>query len=199
MSDQEYDFIFKLVLIGDSQIGKSSLLLRFVDHKWKEEYSPTIGVDFVRKFNIIIFQINTTLDIKGKKVKLQIWDTSGQERFRIITTNYYKNCHGFLVVYDITDRESFKSLNYWLTLIKQHSNKNNLNLLIGNKCDLESKREVSFQEGKEFAEQNGMTFIETSAKNDEKVSKAFEILVDDIISIEKTLNKSNEDNNDNKE
>ena len=199
MSDQEYDFIFKLVLIGDSQIGKSSLLLRFVDHKWKEEYSPTIGVDFVRKFNIIIFQINTTLDIKGKKVKLQIWDTSGQERFRIITTNYYKNCHGFLVVYDITDRESFKSLNYWLTLIKQHSNKNNLKLLIGNKCDLESKREVSFQEGKEFAEQNGMTFIETSAKNDEKVSKAFEILVDDIISIEKTLNKSNEDNNDNKE
>ena len=199
MSDQEYDFIFKLVLIGDSQIGKSSLLLRFVDHKWKEEYPPTIGVDFVRKFNIIIFQIITTLDIKGKKVKLQIWDTSGQERFRNITTNYYRICHGFLVVYDITDRESFKSLNYWLTLIEQNSNKNNLKLLIGNKCDLESKREVSFQEGKEFAEQNGMTFIETSAKNDEKVSKAFEILVDDIISIEKTLNKSNEDNNDNKE
>ena len=200
MSNKEYDYLFKLLLIGDSGVGKSSLTLRFVDYTWDESFEPTIGVDFVRKFNIIIFQKIVTLDIKGKIAKLKIWDTSGQERFRSITTSYYKVPHGILVVYDITKRESFKNLNYWLSQIEQYSNNNILKLLIGNKCDLESKREVSFQEGKEFAEKNGMKFIETSAKTDQKVSEAFESFVDDFIrSMEKKLNKSNEENNNNKE
>ena len=199
MSNKEYDYLFKLLLIGDSGVGKSSFIIRFVDNTWDEKFIKTI-VDFVRKFNIIIFQKIATLDIKGKIAKLQIWDTAGHERYRSLIPTYCKGAHGILVVYDITKRESFRNLNYWLSQIEQYANNNILKLLIGNKCDLESKREVSFQEGKEFAEKNGMKFIETSAKTNQKVSEAFESFVDDIIrSMEKKLNKSNEENNNNKE
>jgi small GTP-binding protein len=112
---------------------------------------------------------------------LQIWDTAGQERFKNITASYYRGGNGVLVVYDITERESFENLNSWLIEIEKNANKNIFKLLVGNKCDLESDRKVSFQEGKEFAEGNGMKFIETSAKTDQKVAEAFETLADEII------------------
>ena len=136
-----------------------------------DNFVPTIGVDFKLK----------TLEINGKKVKLQIWDTAGQERFKNITASYYRGGNGVLVVYDITDRESFENLNSWLIEIEKNANKNVFKLLIGNKCDLEDKRKVSYQEGKDFAASNGMQFIETSAKTATKVQEAFETLTNQII------------------
>ena len=114
-------------------------------------------------------------------MKLQIWDTAGQERFKNITASYYRGGNGVLVVYDITDRESFENLNSWLIEIEKNANKNVFKILIGNKCDLEDKRKVTFQEGKDFADSNGMKFLETSAKTATKVEEAFEQLTNEII------------------
>ena len=187
--DQEYDYLFKLLLIGNSSVGKSSLLFRFVENVWDDSFVPTIGVDFVSKciiINIYFFislfhQKLKTLEVNGKKVKLQIWDTAGQERFKNITASYYRGGNGVLVVYDITERESFENLNSWLIEIEKNANKNVYKLLIGNKCDLEDKRKVTYQEGKDFAESNGMKFIETSTKTASKVQEAFELLTNEII------------------
>jgi len=185
--DQEYDYLFKLLLIGNSSVGKSSLLFRFVENVWDDSFVPTIGVDFKLK----------TLEVNGKKVKLQIWDTAGQERFKNITASYYRGGNGVLVVYDITDRESFDNLNSWLIEIEKNANKNVYKLLIGNKCDLEDKRKVTFQEGKDFAESNGMKFMETSAKTASKVQEAFELLTNEIIkaSINKEKGLEKKENN----
>jgi Ras-related protein Rab-1A len=184
--EQEYDYLFKLLLIGNSSVGKSSLLFRFVENVWDDSFVPTIGVDFKLK----------TLEVNGKKVKLQIWDTAGQERFKNITSSYYRGGNGVLVVYDITDRESFENLTSWLIEIEKNANKNVYKLLIGNKCDLEDKRKVSIQEGKDFAESNGMKFIETSAKDNTKVQEAFELLTTEIMksSINKEKGLEKKDN-----
>ena len=113
------------------------------------------------------------MEIKGKKIKLQIWDTAGQERFKNITASYYRGGNGILLIYDITDRESFQSLNSWLIEIEKNANKNVKIILIGNNCDLEDKREVSYQEGKDFAQNNNMLFFEVSAKNNTNINEAF--------------------------
>ena len=130
------------------------------------------------------------MEVNGKKVKLQIWDTAGQERFKNITASYYRGGNGVLVVYDITDRDSFENLNSWLIEIEKNANKNVYKLLIGNKSDLEDKRKVTYQEGKDFATSNGMQFIETSAKTDSKVKDAFELLTQEIIKASLTKDKS---------
>ena len=127
------------------------------------------------------------MEVNGKKVKLQIWDTAGQERFKNITASYYRGGNGVLVVYDITERETFENLNSWLIEIEKNANKNVYKLLIGNKCDLEDKRQVTYQEGKDFADSNGMKFLETSAKTATKVQEAFELLTNEII--KSNLNK----------
>ena len=132
------------------------------------------------------------MEVNGKKVKLQIWDTAGQERFKNITASYYRGGNGVLVVYDITDRDSFENLNSWLIEIEKNANKNVYKLLIGNKSDLEDKRKVSYQEGKDFATSNGMQFIETSAKTDSKVKDAFELLTQEIIKSNVTKDKGME-------
>ena len=184
MSSQEYDYLFKLLLIGNSCVGKSSLLFRFVENVWDDNFVPTIGVDFVSYIynnSLINLQKLKTLEVNGKKVKLQIWDTAGQERFKNITASYYRGGNGVLVVYDITDRESFDNLNSWLIEIEKNANKNVYKLLIGNKSDLEDKRKVTYQEGKDFATSNGMQFMETSAKTASKVQEAFELLTQEII------------------
>ncbi len=191
-NNQEYDYLFKLLLIGNSSVGKSSLLFRFVENVWDDNFVPTIGVDFVIYFLFNIYKIIQklkTLEVNGKKVKLQIWDTAGQERFKNITASYYRGGNGVLVVYDITDRDSFENLNSWLIEIEKNANKNVYKLLIGNKCDLEDKRKVTYQEGKDFATSNGMQFIETSAKADTKVKEAFELLTQEIIKASITKDK----------
>ncbi len=132
------------------------------------------------------------MEVQGKKVKLQIWDTAGQERFKNITASYYRGGNGVLVVYDITDRDSFENLNSWLIEIEKNASKNVYKLLIGNKSDLEDKRKVTYQEGKDFATSNGMQFIETSAKTDSKVKDAFELLTQEIIKANITKDKGME-------
>ena len=129
------------------------------------------------------------MQLNGKNVKLQIWDTAGQERFKNITASYYRGGNGILVVYDITDRESFNNLNSWLIEIEKSANKNVYKILIGNKCDLEEKRAVTYQEGKDFADSNGMKFIETSAKTCQQVNDAFETLTQEIIKLNANKDK----------
>ncbi|KAM3145993.1 GTP-binding protein of the rab [Paramecium bursaria] len=167
---QDYDYLFKLLLIGNSAVGKSSLLLRFADNVFNESFLPTIGVDFKIR----------TFDLQGKTVKLQIWDTAGQERFKTITNSYYKGAHGIILVYDVTDKQSFKDIENWLQEIEKYANENVVRLLVGNKNDLESKREVTFDEGKELADSLNIKFIETSAKNSINVEKAFMTLATEI-------------------
>jgi len=167
---QDYDYLFKLLLIGNSAVGKSSLLLRFSDNIFNESFLPTIGVDFKIR----------TFDLKGKTVKLQIWDTAGQERFKTITSSYYKGAHGIILVYDITDKQSFKDIETWLAEVDKFANDNVVKLLVGNKCDMEQQRAVTYDEGKEFADQLGIKFLETSAKNAVKVDEAFFTLAEEI-------------------
>ena len=131
---------------------------------------PTIGVDFKIR----------TFDLNGKTVKLQIWDTAGQERFKTITSSYYKGAHGIILTYDITDKQSFRDIDNWLTEVEKHASENVNKLLVGNKCDLEQNRQVSYEEGKAYADQLGIKFIETSAKNSVNVENAFFTMANEI-------------------
>mmetsp|Transcript_35893 Transcript_35893/g.52447 ORF Transcript_35893/g.52447 Transcript_35893/m.52447 type:complete len:289 (-) Transcript_35893:378-1244(-) len=157
------DYLFKLLLIGDSGVGKSCLLLRFADDTYTESYISTIGVDFKIR----------TIELDGKTIKLQIWDTAGQERFRTITSSYYRGAHGIIVVYDVTDNESFNNVKQWLHEIDRYACENVNKLLVGNKSDLTTKRVVSTEQGKEFADSLGIEFLETSAKTSTNVEQAF--------------------------
>jgi len=163
MTSSEYDYLFKLLLIGDSGVGKSCLLLRFADHTYTESYISTIGVDFKIR----------TIDLDGKTIKLQIWDTAGQERFRTITSSYYRGAHGIIVVYDVTDQESFNNVKQWLSEIERYANTTVNKLLVGNKCDLNTKRTVDYETAKDFADKLDIPFLETSAKAATNVEKAF--------------------------
>ena len=187
MSSQlEYDYLFKYLIIGNSGVGKSCLLIRFTDDKFEEGYVTTIGVDFKIK----------TLEIEGKSVKLQIWDTAGQERFRNIVSTYYKGGHGIMMVYDITDLESFRYLDSWLKEIEKNASKNVYKILVGNKNDMEKERKVSFEKGMEFANLHGMKFFETSAKENKNVEEAFKEMTKDIInSLKKVNEKTNSNSN----
>ena len=163
MNTTEYDHLFKLLLIGDSGVGKSSLLLRFTDNNYTEDNISTIGVDFKIK----------TIEIDGKRVKLQIWDTAGQERFRTITSSYYRGAHGIIIVYDVTNKDSYWNVQRWLHEVDRYAYEKVSKLLVGNKCDQDSKREISYEEGKEFADSKCIPFMETSAKNSLQVEEAF--------------------------
>ena len=179
MSSLDYDYLFKYLIIGNSGVGKSCLLIRFTDDKFEEGYVTTIGVDFKIK----------TLEIEGKSVKLQIWDTAGQERFRNIVSTYYKGGHGIMMVYDITDLESFRYLDSWLKEIEKNASKNVYKILVGNKNDMEKERKVSFEKGMEFADLHGMKFFETSAKENRNVEEAFKEMTKDIINSLKKVNE----------
>uniref|UniRef100_A0A8B9S9S6 RAB1A, member RAS oncogene family n=1 Tax=Apteryx owenii TaxID=8824 RepID=A0A8B9S9S6_APTOW len=185
----ESDYLFKLLLIGDSGVGKSCLLLRFADDTYTESYISTIGVDFKIR----------TIELDGKTIKLQIWDTAGQERFRTITSSYYRGAHGIIVVYDVTDqeeeeeeesllvetdvgflRESFNNVKQWLQEIDRYASENVNKLLVGNKCDLTTKKVVDYTTAKEFADSLGIPFLETSAKNATNVEQSFMTMAAEI-------------------
>uniref|UniRef100_A0A673GIK9 Ras-related protein Rab-1A-like n=1 Tax=Sinocyclocheilus rhinocerous TaxID=307959 RepID=A0A673GIK9_9TELE len=191
----EYDYLFKLLLIGDSGVGKSCLLLRFADDTYTESYISTIGVDFKIR----------TIELDGKTIKLQIWDTAGQERFRTITSSYYRGAHGIIVVYDVTDQvtkhsfsmtfhkhfcvqccfnvfpqESFNNVKQWLQEIDRYASENVNKLLVGNKCDLTTKKVVEYTAAKEFADSLSIPFLETSAKSSSNVEQAFMTMAAEI-------------------
>eukprot|EP00761_Pharyngomonas_kirbyi_P008402 gb/GECH01008413.1/.p1 GENE.gb/GECH01008413.1/~~gb/GECH01008413.1/.p1 ORF type:complete len:202 (+),score=44.77 gb/GECH01008413.1/:1-606(+) len=169
---QGCDYLFKLLLIGDSGVGKSSLVLRFSDGTFSDSYVSTLGVDFKIR----------TLVLDGKKFKLQIWDTAGQERFKTITTAYYRGAHGVIIVYDITSRKSFNNVSMWLNQIDKDAAESIAKLLIGNKSDLEDQRAVSTADGTEMARSLQIPFIESSAKLSTNVDEAFTKLVRAIYS-----------------
>lgn len=167
MHQTDYDYVFKILLIGDSAVGKSSLLLRFAEDIFTDSFLPTIGVDFKIR----------TIQAAGSKVKLQMWDTAGQERFKSILTSYYKGTHGVLLVYDITDRRSFVDVQNWVNDVEKYGREDVVKILIGNKKDMQEKREVSYEEGKRFADGLGMKYIETSAKDGLNIEESFVSLV----------------------
>ncbi|KAH0793663.1 Ras-related protein RABD1 [Histomonas meleagridis] len=163
MTANDYDYLFKVLIIGNSGVGKSCLLLRFAEDMFSDNYISTIGVDFKIK----------KIELDGKSIKLQIWDTAGQERFRTITKSYYRGSNGIVVVYDITDRESFEQVSHWMTEIDSHASPDVCRLLVGNKCDLNDKRAVKTEEGEALARQFGIPFLETSAKDSMNVDEMF--------------------------
>ncbi|KAM3573789.1 hypothetical protein VYU27_004210 [Nannochloropsis oceanica] len=165
MARQEnpFDMQIKLLMIGDSGVGKTCLLLRYANDSFSPTFITTIGIDFKIK----------NLELDGKRIKLQIWDTAGQERFRTITTSYFRGAQGILLVYDVTDRRSFESIRNWVGQIQQHADVHVNKILIGNKCDMTPQRVVTTEEGQSLANDFGIQFFETSAKNDVNVEKSF--------------------------
>lgn len=163
MSSSDFDLLFKVLLIGDSGTGKSCLLIRFVEDIFSDNYISTIGVDFKIK----------TIEIEGKTVKMQVWDTAGQERFRTITASYYRGSNGVIIVYDVTDRESFEHVDFWMKEVDRLASPDVCRLLVGNKTDLTDKRAVTKEEGEALAAKYGVAFLETSARDSQNVDQAF--------------------------
>ncbi|XP_058096894.1 ras-related protein Rab11A-like [Magnolia sinica] len=177
-SQQKIDYVFKVVLIGDSAVGKSQILSRFARNEFSLDSKATIGVEFQTR----------TLVIQHKSVKAQIWDTAGQERYRAVTSAYYRGAVGALLAYDITKRQSFDHIPRWLEELRSHADKNIVIMLIGNKSDLEDQRAVPAEDAKEFAEKEGLFFLETSALEATNVEAAFMTVLTEIFNI---LNKKN--------
>ena len=184
---EEYDLMFKILLLGDSGVGKSSLLLRYTKNEFISDMRSTIGVEFALKY----------ITIDNYQLKIQIWDTAGMERYRSITNAYYKGAKGVIVLYDICRKKSFENVDKWIDDFKSKADDDAVIILIGNKSDLDDKREVSKEEGESKAQMNKFAFMETSAKDNNNVQKAFETLFSEIVKIYK--NKNNIDLNDNKE
>lgn len=171
--DDTFDFLFKIILIGDSNVGKTCVVQNFKSGVFSERQQNTIGVDFTVR----------TLDIEGKKVKMQVWDTAGQERFRTITQSYYRSAHAAMIAYDITRRATFESVNHWIKEVELCGASNVVMALIGNKCDLEEKRQVRFQEACSMAKEKGLlAALETSAKESQNVEEAFMMMARELMS-----------------
>merc|ERR1712054_256999 len=168
--EDDYDYLFKVVLIGDSGVGKSNLLSRFTRNEFSLESKSTIGVEFATRSTVV----------DGKTIKAQIWDTAGQERYRAITSAYYRGAVGALLVYDITKQVTFKNCERWLQELRENASGNIVIMLVGNKIDLRHLREVPTETAKEFAEKNGLSFIETSALDSTNVELAFQNILTEI-------------------
>ena len=175
---QQHKYLFRICLLGDANVGKTSLLSRFCDNSFKEKYNNTIGVDFRL----------VTLKCNGFISKIHIWDTAGQERFRSLALNYLNNSHGFIFMYDITDRDSFNNIVNWIDLALEKNVKTIANFLVGNKCDNEGKRQISIEEGKNLAKDKNLFFMETSAKANNNVQKLFYFFLYKLIEFYKTNN-----------
>ncbi|KAH7528594.1 ras-related protein RABA6b [Ziziphus jujuba] len=168
--DEDCDYLFKAVLIGDSAVGKSNLLSRFARNEFRLDSKPTIGVEFAYR----------NIKIGDKLIKAQIWDTAGQERFRAITSSYYRGALGALLVYDITRNATFANVKKWLKELREFGKPDMVVVLVGNKCDLGQTREVGEEEGREFAEKEGLCFMETSALENVNVEEAFLHMINKI-------------------
>ncbi|KAH3756714.1 Ras family protein [Pelomyxa schiedti] len=158
-----YKYLFKYIIVGDTAVGKSCLLLQWTDKRFQAVHDLTLGVEYGSR----------CVTVQDNQVKLQIWDTAGQEKFRSIIRSYYRGAAGALLVYDITRRDTFEHLTLWLEDCRRFSTQNIVIMLIGNKCDLEASRVVTREDGERFAKENGLFFLETSAKTAHNVEEAF--------------------------
>ena len=166
-SEQEAQIVLKLLLLGDSSVGKTSILLKYISNKFDESSISTVGVDYMDKI----------IDYNKFKIKLQIWDTSGEEKFRTITKNFYRNADGLLVVFDLTKKESYDHIRSWINEAKENNDKLKI-ILIGNKLDLKDERMVTIDVAKQFAEKNNLKYIETSAKDGTNINESFQTIID---------------------
>ena len=173
---EEHKYLFRVCLLGEAGVGKTSLITRFCDNYFSDNYNNTIGVDFRL----------ATLKYDNIISKIHIWDTAGQERFRSLSVNYMNNSHGFIFIYDITNSESFKNIVNWINLALEKNNHTVINLLVGNKSDLESDRKVSKSEAEALAKEKKLFFLETSAKKDNNVEKVFYYFLYKMIEYYKT-------------
>lgn len=181
--DEEiYDYLFKVVMIGDSGVGKSNLLMRYTKGDFNIESKTTIGVEFATK---------TIKTANQKVIKAQIWDTAGQERYRAITNAYYRGAVGALLVYDVTSQRSFNNVSEWLKELKQFADNNIVILLVGNKTDLKDKREVRKEDAAAYADQHQLAFIETSALDCTNVDLAFDRIITGMITADLTMKYRN--------
>ncbi|KAM4552927.1 ras-related protein Rab-19 [Fundulus diaphanus] len=170
--EDSFDFLFKIVLVGDSDVGKTCMVQRFKSGIFIEKQQNTIGVDFTVR----------TLDIDGKKVKMQVWDTAGQERFRTITQSYYRSAHGAMVAYDISRRSTFESVPHWIREVEQYGAASVVVILIGNKSDLQAQRQVLFEDACTLAEKNSLlAALETSAKEAQNIDAAFILMARELL------------------
>ena len=198
LQEEEYNEKIKIMIIGDSNVGKTSIIKRFCKNEFSPSFISSIGIDYESKY----------INIDKKVINLQLWDTAGQERYRVLARNYYKQSDAFMIVYDITSRGTFNSINNWIEQIKENASNSVKYSLLGNKCDLEEMRQVQKDEGYELAKRNDVEFYETSAQKGKNIEKAFINLAKKILSdnnfrsesecsssISKKLNKNN--NNDN--
>ena len=179
---KDYDYLFKILILGDSFVGKTNILKRFIHNEFDSTTKETVGVEFDSK----------NYNFGEKTIKAQIWDTAGQERYRSVTKAYYKGAKGALLVYDISRRITFENIDNWLIDLRTNGDKDILIILIGNKSDLNSKREVSKDEAETKAEQYNIAFLETSAKNGDNIDKAFSELVEQVYNANKTSIEKND-------
>ena len=176
-----FDVKYKIMVLGESKVGKTSLIKRYTKDQFGGVYLTTVGMDFQDKI----------IEMEDKKVRLQVWDTAGQERFRNVTKSYFQSSHGLLVVYDITDKESFEKINFWIENIKNNAPENAKLILVGNKCDLANERKVTIEDGENKARNYNIKFFESSAKDGTNVNELFFYLANEIYQDEKTKGKDN--------
>ena len=169
--EEEPDYTIKLLIVGDSSVGKTNFIYRFIENRFNENYMTTTGID-LKTMNI---------EIKNKKIRVQLWDTAGQEKYRAITTNLFLKVQGTLVVYDITNQDSFVNLKSWVKSIKDECGRQMQILLIGNKSDLDEKREISKDEALAYAKEEKVDYLETSSKTGENIQKAIQILCEKVL------------------
>ena len=170
----KFDHLFKILIIGESGVGKTCFLLRYAENSFVANHLLTIGIDFKIK----------VIEIEGKSIKLQIWDTAGQDRFRTITKTYYKGSHGVILVYDVCDERSFGNVKNWVNQIEQNAKSSICKVLVGNKCD-KAERVITEEQGRKLAEEYNMKFYETSAKTGQNVEETFTYLTREILKIYK--------------
>ena len=182
--DDSYDLLYKIIIVGDTCVGKSNILSRYIKNVFREDSKSTVGVELGDKL----------LKVKGTNTKLQIWDTAGQERYRSITSSYYKGSHGCFIVYDITNEQSFENVEKWFEQVQKEGSKDVSIILVGNKCDLENERKVPKEKGEEKSKLLNIPFFETSALSNIKIEDIFTVIAENIY--ERTGGVKNEDDDD---
>ncbi|KAM9817180.1 ras-related protein Rab-27A [Neosynchiropus ocellatus] len=192
MSDGEYDYLIKFLALGDSGVGKTSFLYQYTDAKFNSKFITTVGIDFREKRVIYKSTGPDGVTTRGQKIHMQLWDTAGQERFRSLTTAFFRDAMGFLLLFDLSNEQSFLNVRNWMSQLQVHAYCENPDVVLcGNKCDLLDQRAISEEEARELAEKYGVPYFETSAANGQNVNEAVDVLLDLIMKrMERCVDKS---------